>query len=158
VVCCISSHWGTFPDATLTYCSFRAACGHVWQYLVWVVILSIDTTTVFVNVAILVVARLKINDTEAFHPPGSVEAKTNKMMKKVTKVTMASDACYFVVGPLNVFATLMFKLYFPQLTLSVGQYFGVLLFSGSSIYFVNFCIFLSDFREGVKELLGVKLA
>jgi len=157
VFCCVSSHWDTFPDATLTYCSFRAACGYVWQYLVWVIMLSIDTTTVLVYVAILVVARLKINDTQPFYKPGSVEAVTNKMMKKVTKVSIASGSCYFVVGPLNVFSTLMFKLYFPQFTLSVGQYFAGLLFSGSTIYFVNFCIFLSDFREGVMELFGVKM-
>jgi len=157
--CCLSGHFDTFSDAvTLLYCSSRNSFGRIWQYLVYAIMFVFDSTTVLVYTTMIIVVRLKINHTQPFWPEGSVEKKQNEMMKKLTKVSMSSCLCYLIVGPTNVFVTLILKAYFPQVNLSFGQYIGILFYTNTTIFFINSCIFLSDFRRGVLKMFGFKVS
>jgi len=140
--------------ALLTYCSSRVGLGNYASLILWSISFVVSTATVSIYVVILVTARLKTKKTVA--PTGlqknDVQAHRNRLMMKITKVSIASGVCYFIVGPFNVAASAALKVYAPKLSVFIGQYMSVLFYCGSSIYFVNLMIFVDDFRSSVKCL------
>jgi len=86
----------------------------------------------------------------------------DRLIKTVTNATAFSGLVYFFVGPVQVMATLVLKVFYPNYALIAGRYLTPLVYSASTVNFFTFVIFMREFRREVKHMIlkwcGMNLA